>query len=133
MLLHLFLSPIVIAAPAYSTVKLHEQVDNSFRKHSDSDDDDLSLPSLGSTGSELSEFTCDEISKIELCHLLGPEIPEDKSKSVSLDGYKRPKNLQHSIKIPIPVGFRRLRKAFLSEDTEFWDEKVLSGSLKYKK
>ncbi len=130
MLLHLFLSPIVFAAPAYSTVKLQENVENSY-KHGDSDDDDLSLVS---TGSELSEYTCDEISQVELCHLLGPEVAEDTSKNtISLGEFKKPKNLEHSIKIDLPVGFRRLRRAFLSEDIEFWDQKVLSGTLKYKK
>ncbi len=145
MLLYLFLSPIAFAAPVYGTVKLREKVENSYNdgeekdenscRHGDSDDDDLSFTSLGSsTGSEFSEYTCDGISQVELCHLLGPEVPEDRSKStISLGEFKKPKNLEHSIKIDLPVGFRRLRRAFLSEETEFWDRKVLSGTLKYKK
>mmetsp|Transcript_16453 Transcript_16453/g.24636 ORF Transcript_16453/g.24636 Transcript_16453/m.24636 type:complete len:281 (-) Transcript_16453:160-1002(-) len=132
MLIHLFLSPIVFAAPAYTNIKLGEKVEGACR-HVDSDDDDQSLPSLGSTGSELSEFTCDEISQVELCHLLGPAIPEDESKHVTIpSGFTRPANLEHSIKIDLPVGFRRIRKAFLNQDNDFWDKKVLSGTLKYK-
>jgi len=43
-----------------------------------------------------------------------------------------PENLQYSIEFDLPVGFRRLRKAMLSESSSFWSETILKGALEYK-
>ena len=44
-----------------------------------------------------------------------------------------PSNLEHSIEFHIPIGFRRLRRAMLSHDSEFWLTDILQNTFRYKK
>ena len=127
MILHFFIPPVVFAA-APTLGKVQEQIEYA-NLH---DDDDISLPSLGglSIGSDLS---CDELSHVELCHLLGKEIPQDAQKHSIPKDLAKPKNLEYATKIDLPVGYFRLRKAFLSDNNDFWDRNILNKTLKYKK
>lgn len=127
-MLQFFLPPIALAAPKLG------QVQDSPYQSDPSEDDDRSLPSLDglSIGSDITEYTCDDISHVELTHLLGPKVAEDKYKHLLPSNLLKPKDLEHSISLDLPVGFLRLRRAFLSDDHDFWDKNVLDHTLKYK-
>ena len=68
----------------------------------------------------------------DICGRLGPSIPDD-NEQTSTKGLSLPPNLEHVVEFQIPIGFRRLRKAMLSENSEFWLMDILQNSLGYKK
>lgn len=80
----------------------------------------------------MTEHTLEELSHVEMCHLLGPAVPQDNLKYTLPNDFVRPKNLQHFAKFEFPVGYFRLRRAVLSDDLDFWDKKVMDRTLQYK-
>ncbi len=129
MMLQFFLPPILSPFLAKEV-----QGDNPY-KLEHLDDDDFSLPSLDglSTGSNLSEYTCGDISHVDLCQILGPKVVEDEAKLSLPSNLIKPSNLEHSLSLDINVGYLRLRRAFLSDENDFWDKNVLNKTLQYKK
>jgi len=67
-------------------------------------------------------------------HLLGPKIAEDEKECSSIPSHYNcpPANLKDAIEFDLPVGFRRLRYAFLNKESPFWLETILKGALQYK-
>lgn len=66
--------------------------------------------------------------------LLGKLVTADNDSAVQPFEFFPPPNLKHvNLRINVPVGFRRLRKAILSQRTEFLKIAVYSERLKYKK
>lgn len=133
MLLQAFIPQFLLALPVIE--KAYERSDHVSSDENNDSDDEISLPSLDdlSIGTEYSEYTCSELSHVEMCHLLGPELPADSVKHILPDDLNKPTNLEHSVSYELPVGFRRLRRAILSNDNDFWDNKVLENTLAYKK
>lgn len=137
-MLQLFIPPIFFAIPTLGKVQQETNDQNPYQRSmgESCNEDDLSLPSLGdcSLGSDISisEYTTDEISQVELCHLLGAEVSQDKLQHILPKNLAKPRNLEHSVTINLPVGYFRLRRAFLSQDNDFWDNRVLNRALKYK-
>jgi hypothetical protein len=134
MLLQFFFPPVVLAVPIFGNKAQQEKAANEHHTPlscaSSSDDDDISLPSLGGL-SIGSEHSCDELSHVELCHLLGPEVSQDELEHNIPAILSRPANLEHTMTMDLPVGYYRLRRAFLSENNDFWDDSVLSKTLQY--
>ena len=130
MMLQFFLPPITLVTPFLG--KVHE---SPYRLDHLLDDDDISLPSLDglSIGSDISEYTCDDISHVELFKLLGPKVTEDEEKHSLPSDLIQPSNLEHSLSLDLEVGYFRLRRAFLSDNNDFWDKNVLNETLQYKK
>ena len=137
MMLQFFIPPIVLAFPVFG--KVQEKKDKaSLRRDSAGSEDDISLPSLGdlsiSSGeSFISEHTCDELSQVELCHLIGPEVSKDELNHSLPADLVKPQNLENSMTMSLPVGYYRLRRAFLADDDDFWNSRVLDRTLQYKK
>jgi hypothetical protein len=67
--------------------------------------------------------------------LLGPAIKEDKGPAPPIpDGYEAPENLEFiGLELDLPVGFRRLRWAFLNSKATFITEAVFKAAAKYEK
>lgn len=65
--------------------------------------------------------------------LLGPAIPEDGQAAPPIpDGFVLPDNLEFvGLELEIPVGFRRLRWAILSQESTFVTEAVFRTESKY--
>ena len=104
-----------------------------------SDENTHSLPSQ-LTDSSFSDESCvniaeslvDEASLAQLCHLLGPIVPKDEDEELSIIAEdKLPPNLEFSANIDLPVGYFRLRRAFLSKESKFWTESILKVALGY--
>ena len=139
MLFPFIIPPIVLAIPQLiekykETCEDYDTASSSCLSESD-DESTSSLPSLSgiSIGSELSENTFSDLSQAEMCELLGPEVSKDNLIHVLPKDFVRPKNLEHTIKLEVPIGFLRLRRGFLSENNDFWDRRILNHSLQYKK
>mmetsp|Transcript_24394 Transcript_24394/g.27887 ORF Transcript_24394/g.27887 Transcript_24394/m.27887 type:complete len:286 (-) Transcript_24394:307-1164(-) len=135
-MLQLLVSPLIFAIPAIG--RLQEKDKNSSLLKKDEcddcrDDDDISLPSLGglSISSELSDMTFDEQSIAEICHMLGAKVSQDKADHTFPPNFVRPKNFENSMECDLPVGYYRLRRAFLSEGNEFWNQRLLQHVLQY--
>jgi len=79
------------------------------------------------------ESCVDEASQAQLCDLLGPSVREDEEmrNATSISHESLPSNLQDTTVFDLPVGFYRLRRAFLSSKSDFWTESVLNKALKY--
>ena len=95
----------------------------------------VSLSSSGSYTSDdvsIDESYVDEASLLQLCNLLGPIVEEDQKASVRPRDSDLPPNLHDSIAIEVPVGFYRLRRGFLSNDSSFWTQSILQAALRYK-
>jgi hypothetical protein len=136
MMLQFFIPPIILAFPTCG--KVQEKKEQAIlRRDSAGSEDDISLPSLGdisigSGESFISEHTCDELSQVELCHLIGPKVSKDDLKHSLPADLVKPKNLEHSMTMNLPVGYYRLRRAFLADDDDFWNNRVLNRTLQYK-
>lgn len=85
-------------------------------------------------------YCCDELSCVQMDKLLGPKIDldaRDLSAQMQAANYvigndwNKPKNLEHVLEMDLPVGYYRLRKALLCSRIDFWDDMVLSETLKY--
>lgn len=126
-MLQFFIPPIALVSPMLG------QVQDTPAYQFDLEDDDHSLPSLESTCSNISEYTCDDISHVELRQLLGPKVAEDNGKHSLPSDLSKPSNLEHTLSMVLQVGYFRLRRAFLSDENDFWDKNVLNKTLKYKK
>ena len=64
--------------------------------------------------------------------LLGPAIKQDKEEPVIPPGFEMPKNLEDiGLELDLPVGFRRLRWALLSSESEFLKEAVFRTECHY--
>jgi len=64
---------------------------------------------------------------------LGPKVKEDDDECLgSSSNVTKPENLQYCIEFNLPVGYRRLRFAFLNKQSPFWLETILKGALRYK-
>jgi len=80
----------------------------------------------------IAESLVDEASLAQLCHLLGPIVPKDEDEALSIIAEdKVPPNLEFSTNIDLPVGYFRLRQAFLSKESKFWTESILKVALGY--
>jgi hypothetical protein len=71
-------------------------------------------------------------SQEEMCRLLGPEVAEDSRKHILPDDFVGPKSLENTIKLDLPIGYRRLRRALLSQENSFWKKSILNYALHYK-
>jgi len=72
-------------------------------------------------GSCFDEASCDFV--------LGKKVNEDGEENPNQSN--PPDNLQYAIEFDLPVGFRRLRKALLNEQSLFWTETILQNTLQY--
>lgn len=64
--------------------------------------------------------------------LLGPAIKLDASSAIKPDGFEIPENLEYvSLELDIPVGFRRLRWAWLHVESKFIIEALYKTEAKY--
>ena len=64
--------------------------------------------------------------------LLGPAIKADKNPAEKPEGFELPDNLEFvSLELDLPVGFRRLRWAFLHQSSEFVTEAIYRTEAKY--
>lgn len=94
-------------------------VDTSF--------DDSSIEESSSVFDESCSFA-------QLCKLIGPIVQEDEEETRStstIDNKTLPSNLEFSKTIELPVGYLRLRKAFLSSKSQFWTDSILKNALGY--
>lgn len=65
--------------------------------------------------------------------LLGPAVKADKGPAIQPTGFEIPDNLEFvGLELDLPVGFRRLRWAFLSSNSEFMREAVFKTEAKFK-
>jgi len=97
--------------------------DSSFSDGSCVNSDDFSVE----------ESLVDEASLAQLCYLLGPIVPKDEDEVQSIIAEnKLPPNLEFSTNIDLPVGYFRLRRAFLSKESKFWTESILKKALGYR-
>jgi hypothetical protein len=67
---------------------------------------------------------------------LGPAVPEDEAEEATTSNFMKcktqlPPSLDNEIVIDLPVGFFRLRRAFLSSTSSFWTRSILQETLKY--
>lgn len=123
------LIPIVVAIPSI----LDRLRENAKQSDGSGSDDDISIPSLGGSSIESDLSICDALNEADMCHLLGPVVAKDELQHMSPIDFVRPKNLEHSKKFDLNVGYFRIRRAILNENNDFWEEKVLNRALKYKK
>jgi len=82
----------------------------------------------------IEESLVDEASLAELCNLIGPIVPEDEEEiqsTIIIDEKRLPSNLEFSKTIELPVGYLRLRRAFLSDKSQFWTDSILKVALGY--
>lgn len=128
-MLQFFIPPLAFVSP-----KLENIQDLPLQYESNLAGDDHSLPSLDSLsiGSDITDYTCDNISHVELCQLLGPKVGKDEDKHSLPNDLIKPTNLEHSMSLDLQVGFFRLRRAFLTDKNEFWNKNVLDQTLNYK-
>jgi hypothetical protein len=64
--------------------------------------------------------------------LLGPAVKQDKDMQVIPPGFEIPENLEDvGLELDLPVGFRRLRWAILSSESEFLKEAVFRTECHY--
>ena len=64
--------------------------------------------------------------------LMGPAIAADKASAVVPEGFELPANLEYiGLELDLPVGFRRMRWAFLSSKSEFVTEALYKTESKY--
>jgi len=79
--------------------------------------------------------TVDESPLNHNCDLLGPRVPEDETDETIENFTKRkmalPPSLENEIVLDLPVGFFRLRTAFLSSTSSFWTKSILQSTLRY--
>lgn len=73
----------------------------------------------------------DDFSLGEFKNLLGPEVALDRHKHKLPKDFQKPKNLEYSMNMDLPVGYYRLRNALLSSSNDFWEYVVLGETLKY--
>ena len=78
----------------------------------------------------IDESYVDEATIVQLCSLLGPRVAEDEKRCRARPN-DLPPNLHDSTVISLPVGFYRLRRGFLSQDSRFWNESILKYALGY--
>lgn len=107
-----------------------------YTTSSDDDDDeevqveeDISVAS--SDDCDISYTTYDDFSLGEFKNLLGPEVALDRHKHKLPKDFQKPKNLEYSMNMDLPVGYYRLRNALLSSSNDFWEYVVLGETLKY--
>ena len=132
MLIKLLIPPLVLAIPHIVDI-VKEHLDH----HTEScplykSGDGISIPKLDDFNS-ISDIRESGASRADMCQLLGPELVQDGMVHQLPQKFKRPSNLENIIKLDLPVGYLRLRRALLSDDADFWKHKVLDMTLKYKK
>lgn len=71
------------------------------------------------------------INNSAMCHLMSPKIEADNQFNYSLPDILAT-NFENTIIMTLPFGFYRLRKSFLSDDSDFWMSSILSKTLHYK-
>ena len=126
----IFLVPVFARSPACTQDESTASCTSSLLSdtesyHSDSDSsDDLSYYS--------SSRSLHAGNPAHVCHLLGPKIIERSDKDEQ-EEFVPPKNYQHVFEVKLNIGFKRLRKAMLSSDSEFWSAAVLKSALQYQK
>jgi len=84
---------------------------------------------------EYAEKICDDaecLSETSCNKALGPEVKEDENDCSIPSDFVPPENLKYFVEFDLPVGFLRLRRAFLNKESPFWLETILEGALQYK-
>ena len=81
--------------------------------------------------SDISCTTYDDFSLSVFKNVLGPEVALDSRKHKLPKDLQKPKNLEYSMNMDLPVGYYRLRRALLSSRNDFWENIVLNETLKY--
>lgn len=73
-----------------------------------------------------------------VCHFLGPPLTERRRmpenspiQEEEEEDFVPPENYEHALEMTLKVGFKRLRKAMLSSESDFWSEAILKGALQY--
>lgn len=79
----------------------------------------------------IEESTIDEASQVELCGLLGPPVPIDDNGIDPERFLTLPDNLHDTVIIDLPVGYHRIRRAFLTSSSNFWTDSILIKALGY--
>lgn len=65
---------------------------------------------------------------------MGPAIPADKNPAIMPEGFELPSNLENiGLELDLPVGYQRLRWAFLSKKSQFVTEIIYKTEAKYEK
>ena len=101
-------------------------------------DTDVSLSGDSFDEASMNSFSCadeslfTEVSLAALYDLIGPEVGKD-ALDTKFDGTGLPPSLEHEVVIELPVGYFRIRKAFLSGKSSFWKKAILRNTLSYRK